>query len=306
MPARADIFRQRAAEFATPLAQAEAGRVGAVHRVRVASRRLREILPVMEVDAGDCRRALKRLRRVTRQLGRLRELDVCVQLLDDVAESARGPSLGVRVLRERLAQARQDARDKAHRRGLGRKLRRTAKLLARLADSLPDATSSRTRRWRWTLDARVAYRAHALLEAMDDAGLELAAERVHDVRIALKRLRYALELAEGAAGTAATAELRQLTSAQSRLGRLHDRQVLMALVADGRASLRSRDPQVRRDLRALSTDLDAACRVLHAAYLRSRAALREVCRRVLAQTKGVGATGTHARVPGRLREIRLA
>lgn len=303
MPGRADIFRQRVVEFAKPLAQAEDGKVRAVHRARVAARRLREILPVMEADAGDCRRALDRLRHVTRQLGRLRDSDVSLQLLKDADEWGRGSSPGVRVLRKRLEQARQDALGKAHRRRLGRTLRRTAKLLTGLADSLSEGAPSRS--WRWTLGAREANRARALLEAMDEAGQRFAPERVHKVRIALKKLRYAVELAEGAAGTAATVDLRRLTSAQSQLGRLHDLHVLMARVADVRASLRPRDRQARRDLRALSADLNAECRVLHAAYLDSRAALRGLCRRLLTQTQ-VGAAGAQARVPGRLGQVRLA
>ena len=306
MTSRPDIFRQRVVAFDEPLAKAKGGKVRAVHRARVASRRLREILPVMEADASECRRALDRLRQAARQLGRLRDLDVSLQLLDDVEEAARGPSPGVRTLRKRLAQTRQDALDKARRRGWGRKLHRTAKLLTRLAESLSDGAPSTSRRWRWTLGARGAHRAQALLAAMDDAGQKLEPEAIHNVRKALKRLRYAIELAEEAAGTGVTADLFWLTSAQSRLGRLHDRHVLMALVAEVRQSLRSRDRQARRDLRALSANLDAECRVLHAAYLGSRAALRDLCRRVLSQTEGVGAAGARAGVPERLGEVRLA
>jgi CHAD domain-containing protein len=49
-----------------------------------------------------------------------------------------------------------------------------------------------TRGWQWALGARVARRASALRAAIDTAGGW--SERLHKVRIALKKLRYAVEL----------------------------------------------------------------------------------------------------------------
>ena len=49
--------------------------------------------------------------------------------------------------------------EKAEGKRLGQKLRRTVKLLGNIAEGLPDRTPSQDRRWRWTLDARIANRA---------------------------------------------------------------------------------------------------------------------------------------------------
>ncbi len=303
---RKDLLRERVEEFTTPLRQAEAGRVRAVHRARVASRRLREILPVVGADAGECRRALKRLRQVAHQLGRLRELDVSAGLLDAMRDPARGQSPGVGLLRERLSEVRREAFDKAETKGFGHKLRRTARQLEHVVEGLSDDTPSRNRGWRRTLDARVASRARALLAAIDEAGREFVPERVHHVRIQLKKLRYAVELSDEASGRPATADWRRLADSQSRLGRLHDRLVLMAWVEDVRTSLGARHLRARRDLGALLVDLEAECRVLHAAYVRSRPVLREAGRRILARTEGLWTTRGPVQAHNRLRQVRLA
>lgn len=307
LPSRNDLFRERIEEFEKPLDLAAAGTVRAVRRARVASRRLRELLPIMEADADDCRRVLRKLRQVTRQLGRLRELDVSVELLErmrDPARSRRSP--GMRLLRERLTEARRDAFAHVQAKGLGGTLRRTAGLLERLAEGLSDVSPSRDRRWRWTLDARVARRAAAVLVAMDRAGVEYVPERLHEVRIELKKLRYGLELAEAANGMPPTADLRRLMSAQARLGRLHDREVLIGWVSDVRSSLTRRHLSARRDLSGLSVDIEADCRVLHAAYRRSRKALGDTCQRLLARARSAGTSVDGSRGPAGLRRIRLA
>src|SRR2546430_8912482 len=46
----------------------------------------------------------------------------------------------------------------------------------------------------WAIDARVNRRAASVLGALDTAGSIYLQERLHDVRIALKKFRYALEI----------------------------------------------------------------------------------------------------------------
>ena len=58
-----------------------AGDAGAVHRARVATRRLREILPMLEAHRRATRKLRRDLRAVTRALGPVRELDVALGLV---------------------------------------------------------------------------------------------------------------------------------------------------------------------------------------------------------------------------------
>ena len=112
---------------------------------------------------------------------------------------------------------------------------------------------------------------------MDDAGVEAVPERVHRVRIAVKKLRYVVELSEELARLPPSGELRRLSRAQSLLGRLHDRQVLLGAAATVRAAVARRDLRGRKDLSELLDDLEATCHTLHTTYLRSRAALQRAC-----------------------------
>ena len=66
---------------------------------------------------------------------------------------------------------------------------------------------------------------------MAAAGQMYAPEQLHQVRIAAKKLRYAMELAFDAGVKSASAPVRAVKRAQDTLGRLHDLQVLQSHVA---------------------------------------------------------------------------
>lgn len=55
---------------------------------------------------------------------------------------------------------------------------------------------------------------------------------LHDMRIAAKRLRYVLELAEPCFGSAARSRARRARALQDAIGRVHDCDVLLPLAAD--------------------------------------------------------------------------
>ena len=84
-----------AAAAAVPARRAAGGASGdvtSVHRARVASRRLREVLPVLAEAAGSdaLDRGGKQVRRITRALGPVRELDVALGHLAEM-----GPRAGI-------------------------------------------------------------------------------------------------------------------------------------------------------------------------------------------------------------------
>ena len=101
-------------------------------------------------------------------------------------------------------------------------------------------------------------------------------ERLHMVRIALKKLRYSVEMATAASGRKPGAELRMLKRAQDALGRLHDLQVLIEHVRQLQASLAPPSVAVWRALDELMIALENECRQLHARYMRIRGDLDAV------------------------------
>src|SRR5688500_15860173 len=82
----AALLRSRLVSLLKAMPAAQAGDQISVHEARVASRRLREALPVLGARADE--RALgrcdKRVRRLTRALGPVRELDVTLLLLAEL------------------------------------------------------------------------------------------------------------------------------------------------------------------------------------------------------------------------------
>src|SRR6516165_1853700 len=88
-PPRCELLRRPLRLFTRTLHGVEHGNVRALHRTRVASRRLRELLPILQLDSNLARKLSQRLREVTRRLGAVRELDVLVMVLDDLRESER-------------------------------------------------------------------------------------------------------------------------------------------------------------------------------------------------------------------------
>src|SRR5262245_3239430 len=124
---RYTLLRSRLERFTRMLPGLASGDVKAIHRTRVASRRLRELLPLLELDSKATRRLGRRLRRTTRQLGEVRELDVLLMLTEDVAASGRYSERTVR----RVAAEVRASRDKVRKAFSGKKLMADLQRLAK-------------------------------------------------------------------------------------------------------------------------------------------------------------------------------
>jgi CHAD domain-containing protein len=255
------------------LPAAVAGDDVGVHQARVASRRLREAVPVLAADTKIRKKAERKIRRVTRALGTVREMDVTVQILD---EFARGPGIP----RDALEDVRGHViaeRDRRRATMLDR-LRRvdTAKLSRRLdevAIMIPGATLGE---WRGTLVTRVAQRAKRLRSAIQNAGQVYAAEQLHFVRIAVKKLRYALELLADSRLAPVRPLVNTLKRAQETLGRVHDLQVIEHHVAAVQALPPTRRGADDGGLDVIARMLADECRHIHARYVKQVPALLEL------------------------------
>ena len=211
-----------------------------LHAVRVASRRLRAVLDLVDPELYPAYGPQSRnLRKLTRALGRTRELDVHAGLLEG--------------LRSRLAQVeplcalehaleRLRGRDRKARATMGRDLDRLSlKRLPRLLEvprlSNPFAPGDLGRgAWdcleSWLEDAFQGLA--GLLEQEDEAAL-------HQARIRIKRLRYAVEILAPAFALEPDTELAHLKALQQALGSYHDLATLGGLLEDLRRGLAARE-----------------------------------------------------------------
>jgi CHAD domain-containing protein len=276
---RYDLLNARLDRFTRMLHGLAEGDVRALHRTRVASRRLREILPVLELDPELARRLGRRLRKVTERLGVVRELDVLTLLIEELHESGKYDSATLARLATAIAEERARARDRLFAKLPTGELRRIASKLGKVAGDLRDRKRP-SRGWRWAVEARLTHRATALKHAMIEAGALYLPERLHTVRIALKKLRYALEVALETTGVPSATDLRALKRGQDVLGRLHDLQILIDRVRQIQASIDPPDLTMWRNIDVLTTALENDCRRLHARFMRHQAAVRAICDRV--------------------------
>src|SRR5215218_8890966 len=93
------LLRQRVAALRRMLPGARSGDARAVHQARVATRRLREAMPL--VEAGKPGRKIERVARdLTGVLGTVRELDVALLMLEELKKSDEVPSTAVGCLRQ--------------------------------------------------------------------------------------------------------------------------------------------------------------------------------------------------------------
>ncbi len=279
------LLRQRLVTLLSAMPAAQAGDESSVHQARVASRRLREALPLLGVaaDASALGQAQKRVRRITQALGPVRELDVCLQLLAEFEGKSAAPPRAVARVREAITAERDkrrremlDAITPSHLDKLRRKLVQVAApgvpgLVP--ADGAAEALS------------QAGERAVRLRAAIERAGGIYLPDRLHRVRIAAKKLRYALEIHRELMRSRSAARLNRLKAQQDLLGRIHDLEVLIdrtRLVQEGLAASNRRGTA---ELDALVRLLEDECREGHAAYMHARPGLLKLCEDVIATAR---------------------
>jgi CHAD domain-containing protein len=238
----------------------------------VASRRLREAVPVLAGTLKNSKagKASRKIRRLTQALGGVRELDVTLHLLDELAASDDFSRAALQDVRLHVIQEREQKREVM--------LSRLGdvdidKLKRRLASVDEAVGSDATGAWRQVLGTRLLKRVRMLAVAIDQAGQMYSPERLHQVRIASKKLRYALELAADSGVPGAMPHVRALKRTQETLGRLHDLQVLQGHVAAVQAAPRGRAVP-HEGLGAIAGRIEEECRRLHGKYVANAEDLR--------------------------------
>jgi CHAD domain-containing protein len=187
--------------------------VEGVHDMRVATRRLRAALALLHGKAVDARG----VKALAAALGEVRERHVQRAWLEEVA-----PDLAVVVAREL------PAAERALLVGLHEWTSRAVpRLVLALARAAPRGKLD-GKRVRHRIAARFAEVA-THLDAIDPRRLD--GERAHELRLAVKKLRYQLEVLVPVRGKRVDRVIATLVALQEALGELHDADVHLALLA---------------------------------------------------------------------------
>jgi CHAD domain-containing protein len=261
---------------------AQAGEEKSVHQARVASRRLREALPVLGARANEqaVERAGRRVRRITRALGPVRELDVTLQILAELEGTGTAPARAVARVRKAVGEERQKRRIAMLEEITPSRIDKLRRRLVEVASS--ESRAAVPRNALAEASAQAAHRARRLKAAIDHAGGIYLADRLHRVRIEAKKLRYALEIQRELMRSRAMASLARLKTEQDLLGRIHDLEILIDRARAVQSTLSPRDRIGMAELNKLVRVLEDECREGHAVYMHSRPSLLKLCDGIIA------------------------
>lgn len=197
--------------------------VDALHDLRVASRRLRAVVSLIgrTMPRRRTNSLAAKLRQLTRTLGLPREIDVNIEIIEQLLPPAAAPE--DRAAIEHLLETLTARRDFEHRR-MTRKLNRlkVAKLrrqILDLAQRIPESAASEDAHAADDVLAPLIENAFAGLPAVRQS--ERPAE-LHEMRIAIKRLRYAFEWLSPAAPGGFASLIQRAVALQDCIGSHHD------------------------------------------------------------------------------------
>jgi CHAD domain-containing protein len=275
-PALLLLLRQRLTTLVDAMPAAQSGDMRSVHQARVATRRLREALPVLRasVDNHALTRVRQQVRRMTRALGPVRELDVALAHLQELGGRSRVSSRALGCVRQAIARERL-----AKRRAMLAAITpgKVEKLRQRLGHVSSGPETPQPVAALEEAAGRVARRAGRLAAAIHQAGGLYLADRLHLVRVATKKLRYALEVERELKRSKSTARITQLKRLQDLLGLTHDFEILIDHTRRVQAELAASDRKLTTELDTLIRVLEAECRKDHAIYMRRRASVLKLC-----------------------------
>jgi CHAD domain-containing protein len=275
------LLRQRLVSLLKAMPAAQAGDETSVHEARVASRRLRGVLPVIgaSADASTLDRAQRQVRRITRALGPVRELDVSLGLLAEFEKKGSAPARAFARVRDALMAERVAKRREMLDAITPTRLDKLRKRLVRVAvpevprEPRPNEVNEALR--------QAGARAAMLRSAIDRAGQLYLADRLHRVRVAAKKLRYALEILRELTHSRASARIKHVKAQQDLLGRINDLEVLIVRTRAVQEGLAASNRRGTIELDGLIRALEDECREGHAAYMRGRPAMIKLCDSVI-------------------------
>jgi CHAD domain-containing protein len=270
----ATLLDEQTSVLRTQLSEVFDGQAAAVHQSRVATRRIRELLALVPAIPGRDGEAdiATGYKAMGRALGRVRDIDVQIDLIRDLEAHAPQAAPSLVLVRQDHDEARLA------------KMRRLIKTLERLdvdallhfvGDGHPAGLRTRltSNGWRQQIKRLVAERSHSAADAIEHATGVYFPKRSHQARIAIKQLRYAGEIALRTGFAEMQSALGALKRSQQILGDLHDRHVLADCL---KSYAKHRDVDADH-VKLTRQVLEGEVHNLHAEYLSRRDAVRNAC-----------------------------
>ena len=194
-----------------------------IHGFRTTARRIEALLALaLDKPRKNERKLLKRLDRVRRRAGRVRDFDIQIKNLQEL-HLGREARCRLQVLqhlragRKRALRKLGESLDERTVERLQKRLRRTADKISSVRSSHSSISSNGSKRL--SAGAFAARRLQSLQEK-----LPLSEQTVHEYRLRCKRLRYTLELSTD---PEAAQLIEQLKEVQDAIGKWHDSTVLL-------------------------------------------------------------------------------
>ena len=265
------LLREQVATLESYLSAVRDGDPEGVHQARVATRRIRELLPLTAEGRSNAADELAdEFRSVGRSLGDVRDADVQIALLRSLETHIPGAAPTLVLLRQR-----QERRRLALMRSLIKEFERMEidRLLESVQHGVIRAMRHTASGWDRRLRLAIADRAAGARGAIVRATGVYFPKRAHKARIAIKKFRYATEIAAATGLWNARETIRELKKGQDLLGRVHDRQELL----DCLPAIDDAYPEGshRGQLELVGQVVEAEAHELHGRYLSRRQRLLE-------------------------------
>lgn len=192
----------------------------AIHDMRVASRRLRAVLTELRssFDPKQAEPLRKKARKITRNLGRARELDVSIALLETLDDEFKGKPATVHLAEFLLKERGEEDAAVAK----AAKLAGSKKFTAAIKELAAGGDSCRIRQAAKSTTARY----EGVVAAYNEWHAKSTSETLHALRVALKKFRYTCEIFADLYGKPMKTFIKSLKEIQETLGQWHDYSVL--------------------------------------------------------------------------------
>jgi len=207
----------------------------AIHDLRVASRRMREVLDYLRNSLPEkwYNRLMNSSKKITKSLGHLRETEENLKLIGDFRDDGKIDSISAEILIHAQKKALKKGKQKSMRRVSESKFSTFEKFFSRVRGSritLPTVSDM--------LELRMQdFVSFTWSTTIND-------DHLHDLRIRAKKLRYAMEIHERVTGRRMGRLRSRLKKLQETLGHIHDLFVLSEFVRQAKEEWNDPDSKV--------------------------------------------------------------
>lgn len=260
-------FRQAALDWSDP---------EGVHSMRVASRRLRsamrDFMPYLRQRGLTS--VVKQTKSIAAALGEVRDQDVAIVALEKIGKQAPAEvTVALQQLMDQRKELRNESREKLSSVLVANQMKRArSEFLARIekATALPKTRGQAGPQLTFSQmsAAVIVARLQELEELSDSLYNPFEIEALHDMRIAAKRLRYALELFQPCWGRSLQTHAKHAARMQTALGEVHDCDVWMESLGKqiNQARKKKQDDKVAAFIWLLSHFVKVRTKQLRRAY----------------------------------------